>query len=370
MSHPFAQVLSRFFSSRRPQKKFSAWQIELTTRCPLRCRMCCREGHHHLARKDMELENFKKILPYLTDVETAVLEGWGESLLHPQLVEIIRLIKGAGSQAGFVTSGATLNESYIADLIQAGTDFIGFSFAGARPATHDSIRANSHLSELLGHIRKLQEMKMQQKSPTPRLHIVYLLLKNNFEELPDLIDLAKDLGIERIFLIHMALISNAWQEEQRIFAREDTDAFEKILTESAKKARDLKISLRRPPLAPQDVAVCSEDPLRNLYISMNGNVSPCVYLRPPLPSPFRRIFHGTEFVTEKVGFGNIFQKPLGEIWEDPAYRKFRQRFSARREKIMEMANALWNTDRGKILKSNSLPPAPAPCQTCYKIEGF
>jgi MoaA/NifB/PqqE/SkfB family radical SAM enzyme len=370
MSHPFAQVLSRFFSSRRPQKNFSAWQIELTTRCALRCRMCCREGHHHLARKDMEMENFRKILPYLPQVETAVLEGWGESLLHPRLTEIIRLVKGAGAQVGFVTSGMTLEENYILDLVRAGTDFIGFSFAGARPETHDFIRANSHLPALLGDIRKFQEIKMQQKSSTPRLHIVYLLLKNNIEELPDLINLAKDLGIDRIFLIHLALISNAWQEEQRIFAREEITQYEKILDESAKMARDLKISLRRPPMLPQEVAVCSEDPLRNLYISVNGNVSPCVYLRPPLPSPFQRIFHATEYKTEKVGFGNIFQQPLREIWENPAYQKFRQCFSDRRTKIMEMAHAFWNADRRRSLESHSLPPAPVPCQTCYKIEGF
>ena len=370
MSHPFAQVLSRFFSSRRPQKIFSAWQIELTTRCPLRCRMCCREGHHHVARKDMELENFKKILPYLAEVETAVLEGWGESLLHPRLTEIIRLVKGAGAQVGFVTSGMTLKESYILDLIRAGTDFIGFSFAGARPETHDSIRVNSHLVDLMNHIRKFQEFKIQQNSATPRLHIVYLLLRNNIDEVPELINIAKDLDINRIFLIHMALISNAWQEEQRIFGRKETEEFEKILTESAEMARDLKISLRRPPLLPQEVAICSEDPLRNLYISVNGNVSPCVYLRPPLPSPFRRIFHGADIPTDKVGFGNIFQQPFREIWEDQRYQDFRNCFSRRQEKMREIASTLWNPDKRKTLVSVSLPTAPFPCQTCYKIEGF
>ncbi len=370
MSHPFAQVLSRFFSSRRPQKKFSAWQIELTTRCPLRCRMCSREGHHHLARKDMELEDFKKILPYLAEVETAVLEGWGESLLHPRLTEIIRLVKEAGAQVGFVTSGMTLKESYISELVRAGTDFIGFSFAGARPETHDAIRVNSHLVDLMNHIRRFQEIKIQQNSATPRLHIVYLLLRNNIAEVPELIKIAKDLDINRIFLIHMALISNAWQEEQRIFAREETDGFEKILTESAKMARDLKISLRRPPLVAQEVGICSEDPLRNLYISVNGNVSPCVYLRPPLLSPFRRIFHGADIMTDKLGFGNIFEKPFRRIWQDQGYKDFRNCFSSRQEKMGEIASTLWNPDKWRILESNSLPPAPNPCQTCYKIEGF
>lgn len=360
---------NRVFRGRR-RKSFSAWQIELTTRCPLRCKMCCREGHHGMDRKDMSLEDFQKILPYLRDVEAVVLEGWGESLLHPRLTEIIRLVRNEGAQVGFVTSGLTLTDDYVSELVQAGTDFIGFSLSGATPETHDSIRVNSHLPKLLDHIRRFQEIKARQNTAFPRLHIVYLLLKNNIAELPILIRLAKDLGIGEIILIHLAFVSNAWQEEQRIFAREETEEYEKMLAEAEKTARSLKITLRRPSLAPRDAAVCSENPLQNLYISVNGNVSPCVYLRPPVPPPFLRIFHGAEFRTEKVGFGNIFQKPFPEIWQNPQYENFRVCFSRRREKMQEMTGVLLDPDKRKGPESFSLPPPPVPCRTCYKIEGF
>ena len=353
-----------------PERRFSAWQIELTTRCPLRCTMCCREGQPGLARKDMSSQDFQKILPYLREVEAVVLEGWGESTLHPHLIEIVRLVKKTGAQVGFVTSGQTLHDEYVSDLVRADTDFIGFSLSGTTAETHDSIRVNSHLPELLTHIRRFQEIKGRLKSPHPRLHVVYLLLKTNMGEVPALVNLAKDLGIQEVILIHMALISNPWQEELRIFAREDMEEWERILNEAEKMARSLKIHLRRPPLAPREVAVCSENPLRNLYISVSGNVSPCVYLRPPLPSPFRRIFHGAEFLTGKVGFGNIFQKPFGEIWEDEKYKEFRACFSRRQGKMDEMTAALWDPDKRSGVRSYSLPDPPSPCQTCYKIEGF
>ena len=351
-------------------RTFSAWQIELTTRCPLRCKMCCREGHHDMARKDMALEDFRRILPHLREVENVVLEGWGESLLHPRLLEIIGLVKKEGAKVGFVTSGFPLTEDYVSELVKAQTDFIGFSLSGATPQTHDSIRLNSHLPRLLEHIRGFQEIKARRKSPLPRLHIVYLLLKKNVAELPLLIRLARDLGIQEIILIHMALVSNAWQEEQRIFGREGGEEYERILTDAEKLARDLKISLQRPSLVPRDAAVCSENPLRNLYVSVNGNVSPCVYLRPPLPPPFLRIFHGVEFRQEKVGFGNIFQTPFEEIWKNPRYEDFRACFSRRKERMEEISAALWDPDKRKGAQSPSLPQAPLPCRTCYKLEGF
>ncbi len=185
-----------------------------------------------------------------------------------------------------------------------------------------------------------------------------------------MLDLAKDLRIREVILIYNALVTNTWQEEQRIFAREDRAETERILIEAGKRASDLKIALRLPSLTPREVPVCAENPLWNLYISVNGNVSPCVYLRPPVPPPFCRYFQGAEFPTEKVGFGNIFQKPFREIWEDPRYTDFRAYYSRRQEALEKMAAAVWDPDKRRGLDSDSLPALPEPCRTCYKSQGF
>jgi MoaA/NifB/PqqE/SkfB family radical SAM enzyme len=168
-------------------KPFSAWQIELTTRCPLRCRMCIREEFKDWHSSDMNFDDFKGLLPYFKDVEKVVLEGWGESLLHKNLIEIIRLVKAENSEVGFVTSGKGLNKEYISELINAGVDFIGFSLSGASSRTHDSIRVNSDFQRLLGDIKTFNEIKSDKKLQNPRLHIVYLMLKDNIYEIPSLI---------------------------------------------------------------------------------------------------------------------------------------------------------------------------------------
>jgi len=331
--------------------------------------MCCREGHPARERKDMSLGDFQRLLPYMKEVEAVVLEGWGESLLHPNLVECIRLVKGSGTRVGFVTGGKTLNRAYISELVRAETDFIGFSLSGATAATHDSIRINSSLSDLSEHIQVFQEIKARERSPCPRLHIVYLLLKGNIAEVPALIRLARELKIEEVVLIHIALVSTAWQEEQRIFAVERMDEYQDILGEARRLARDFRIRLAVPPLAPQDVAVCSENPLRNLYISVDGDVSPCVYLHPPQPSPFRRIFHGAEFQTEKVIFGNILRDPFDRIWANPSYEEFREYFDKRVKEFEELYASLWTGDKPRGGDWPISPSPPGPCRSCYKIEG-
>lgn len=358
------------FFRAQPQKPFAAWQIELTSRCPLRCRMCPKEENQNLPSRHMNLPDFRKLLPYLKDVEAVVLEGWGESLLHKNLVECIQLAKKEGPRVGFVSSGMGLNEAYISELIRVQVDFIGFSLSGATRRTHNAIRVNSDLEVLLKHVQVFQEQKARQKCTSPQLHIVYLLLKENIRETPLLVQVAEKLGIQEVVLINLIQISNSWQDEQKVFESSGGGEFEKILQEAETMARQRKIRLRRPSLSFRDVPVCSENPLRNLYVSTEGEVSPCVYLHPPLPFPFKRLFQGQEVFVEKVDLGNLFREPFQSIWNRKPYQEFRDRFARRAKRFEELASSLWTPDQRRPLDALSLPDAPGPCQSCYKLLGL
>lgn len=385
------RILQRLFS-RAKIKPFSAWQIELTTRCPLKCRMCIREGIKDWYNADMKIEDFKKLIPYFKDVETIVLEGWGESLLHKNLIDAVRLVKAEGSQVGFVTSGKGLDKNYISELIDANVDFIGFSFAGATSRTHNYIRVNSDLHDLIGHIQTLNEIKMNKKTKNPRIHIVYLMLRDNIFEVPALLDLAKKVGIKEVVLTNLIHVTNQWQEGQRVFKcnrihgverssdqvnsysdpriLESLNPFEKILKEVEVKAKELKIKLRRPSLSPNEVAVCEENPLRNLYISVDGEVSPCVYLNPSVPSPFKRIFCGDEYQIEKVSFGNIFRETFPDIGNNRKYSEFRDSFIKRKRKIEEMYSYFSDMEQIKRFEMTPLPDPPEGCRRCHKMLGL
>ncbi|MBI4655063.1 MAG: SPASM domain-containing protein [Nitrospirae bacterium] len=341
-------------------KTFFAWQIELTTRCPLKCRMCIREGAGRWHSKDMLLDNFKDISGYFSKAENIILQGWGEPLLYRNLIDAVRIVKEKGASAGFVTSGKGLNGNYIVELINAGVDFIGFSLAGATAKTHNSIRMNSDFEILLENIRFLNAVKKEKKIDKPRLHIVYLMLKDNIIDVPALVELAKYTGINDIILTNLIHVSNEWQEGQRVFSgrgRGVNEAHEEILQVAEAKAKKLKINLRQSSLSPVDVPVCEENPLRNLYISVDGEVSPCVYLYPPVPSPFKRIFCGNKFETEKASFGNIFRESFDIIWNSKEYAEFRGCFEKR----------LKNYKR--LFPSGAENEPPVQCRTCHKMLG-
>jgi hypothetical protein len=67
--------------------------------------MCIRDSSKDWRDTDMSIDDFKKLTPYFRNVGNVVLEGWGEPLLYKDLIEAIRVVRGAGSHSGFVTSG-------------------------------------------------------------------------------------------------------------------------------------------------------------------------------------------------------------------------------------------------------------------------
>jgi MoaA/NifB/PqqE/SkfB family radical SAM enzyme len=351
---------------------FFAWQVELTTRCPLRGRRCIRDSSKNWRAEDMPIEDFKRLTPYLRNVENIVLEGWGEPLQYKDLIEAIRIVKGAGSHPGLLTSGWGLNKNYTSDLIKGGVDFIGFSLAGATPETHNAIRINSDLSSILQAIQEFNKIKTDHKLEKPSLHIVFLMLKDNLTEIPLLLDLAKRVGIEVIVLINLVQVTNQWQNSHKVFScGEEED--KAIFKEAEIKAKELKIGLKKSCISPQTLGVCEEDPLRNLYISVHGQVAPCVYLCPPTPSPIKRIFCDNDRSIEKVPFGNIFAEPLDRIWNNTSYAAFRECFRTRKRRFEETysftASIGPDTERLRRSSGTLLPEPPEPCKTCHRMLG-
>jgi len=351
------------------KRPFYAWQIELTTKCPLKCRMCIREGLELWNDRTMDIEDFRKLVPYFRKIKHIILEGWGESLLYKDLIEAIQLVKTTGAHVGFVTSGFGLHYAKVIELIEAGIDFVGFSLAGTTAATHEAIRQNSHFGPLMEAIRTITKIKAQRKLKRPRLHLVYLMLKDNISDVPGLPEFAAQYGVHQVFLINLINVTTEWQDQQKVFTCGQDNKYEKLVQEAKENARKFGVSLRCPSLSPQEVPLCAENPLTNLYISVDGEVSPCVHLNPPTSSPFRRIFCGTERYVEKVSFGNIFKQPFPAIWESKTYVDFRDCFARRRKTYREKYGDPWDVDSIKKTADLPLPDPPQACASCHEMLG-
>jgi MoaA/NifB/PqqE/SkfB family radical SAM enzyme len=319
----------------------------------------------------MPLRDFTRLAAWFSRVGTVVLQGWGEPLLHKDLFEIIRTAKAVRRPpaAGFVTSGKGLDEACCRELVRSGLDFIGISFAGATAAVHERIRVNSRFDELVAGVKALEAVKRDLRSERPKTHLVYLMLKENMRDLALLPALARETGVQQIVLINLIHAATAWQEEQRVFRCEGMPEFEELLSGTVTRAREIGVEIRRPMLTACEAAVCEEDPLRNLYVSVHGEVSPCVFLHPPTQGTFPRIFCGKRSDLTPVSFGNLFRQPIEEIWNSDAYREFRGPLEKRRSIAEGPWFALAGGDHSPG-RDQRVPEAPEPCRTCHKLLGL
>ncbi len=103
-----------------PQKIY----VELTTRCNLRCQMCVKYAEGScIAEEDLSFSLFRKLAACLARTRTLILNGIGEPLLHPELVEIIGFARAkmpAGASIGFQSNGILLDRGKCRELIKAG----------------------------------------------------------------------------------------------------------------------------------------------------------------------------------------------------------------------------------------------------------
>ena len=99
--------------------------LEVTTKCNLACKGCYRDpkkdGHKTLEQIAKELEVFKA----KRKSDCMSIAG-GDPLVHPQIVEIVRMIKKGGWKPILNTNGLALTEDLLLDLKDAGV--FGFTF--------------------------------------------------------------------------------------------------------------------------------------------------------------------------------------------------------------------------------------------------
>ncbi len=100
-------------------------------RCNLSCTYC---NEFDDFSKPVPLEEMFKRIDRLASFGTTIITlSGGEPLLHPQLDEIIRRIRGHGVIAGLITNGYLLNVERIQQLNRAGLDQLQISIDNVQP---------------------------------------------------------------------------------------------------------------------------------------------------------------------------------------------------------------------------------------------
>ncbi len=358
-------------------------QIEVSTRCQLRCSFC----PHTLLKdrwiaKDISSDTFSKVLSYVCKGQLVHLQGWGEPLLHPQIWDMAAAIRQKGGRVSMTTNGLLLDNDAVQNICDTGFDFIAISVAGAGSAVHDSLRIGSSLAHICDNITRLSTARSH-----PHIHLVMQMMKPNIAELPALVDMAAELKADRVIAPNLDYIPDAATEQLKAFGDVADPELKDIKREAELRAKKLGIPVHIYPLQPcEDSPVCSDDPLHNIVVSVNGEISPCVYLCLPVEGKIPGLFEGKSTSIDRFVYGKV-DDGLDNVLGDKNAEQFRVAFEQRTqfskfEAAEAMAILTLPGIRGarKTLQQPErqhssarqikIPDAPAQCHSCYKLLGI
>ena len=170
-------------------------QIELTSYCNLRCPIC-PIGTGDLTRRPTAMDPglFERVIdevgPYLL---TTSLWGWGESLLHPQLAEILRIAEPCEVVTLVSTNGQNLNDESVIDaLVRHPPSYLIVAIDGLTDETNSKFRVGAKLEPALSGVFRLAEIKEQRGLDLPVLHMRFIVMRHNQHEVPRLRAFAKE----------------------------------------------------------------------------------------------------------------------------------------------------------------------------------
>jgi len=176
-----------------PSKLF----IEVTTLCNLQCGMCVKQnGNGGIPEGSISPETFERLSPVFPHLDSLVLNGIGEPLLHPHLEAFITKAKSLLPEhawVGFQSNGMAMDDQRAASLVNAGLDRICLSLDTVSDDSFRSIRSGGEMQGIVAAFASLNRARSL-RGRDLKIGIEFVLMRDNLAELPEALRLAGRAG--------------------------------------------------------------------------------------------------------------------------------------------------------------------------------
>src|SRR3990172_9353320 len=180
--------------------------VEVTTRCNLRCAMCVKQAPGQgLAEGDMTEDTFARLAPALTRLDALVLNGIGESLLHPRLEQFIEAAKPAMPSRGWIgfqTNGQLLGRERALSLVKAGVDRVCISADAVSPQVFRALRKGGKQEAVETAFSALHDAA-RHCGRAISLGVEFVAMRDNVHQLPELVRWASQNHVAVVIVMHM-----------------------------------------------------------------------------------------------------------------------------------------------------------------------
>jgi radical SAM protein with 4Fe4S-binding SPASM domain len=308
-------------------------QIEPVGQCNLRCRMCPiqfrTDGAPGQPRAFMSFAMFRELIDQFPELTELQLQGLGEPLLHPQFFDMVRYAAQRGILVSTNTNLTVMSEQGAEQCVASGLHTMHVSLDGASAEAYEAIRVRSRFERVLRNLRRVMRAKAELQSALPHIRLVAVAMRRNLPELPELVRLAHEEGIDTVSVQHLChdfgesslpekyKPMRAFIEDETLL-HEDLQRVERYFDAARAAAKELGVALRLPNVRPRAHAVgvpgkkrC-DWPWRGSYISYDGKAMPCCMVATP----------------DRIHFGDMAEQGVAQVWNNDAYQRFREQLDS------------------------------------------
>lgn len=188
--------------------------LEISNLCDLRCAMCPQFSAlnsdrlisiRSKKRGFIDLEQVKSIEPFLKSALQVHAFGYGEPMIHPDFVEILKLLGKYELLIDFFTNGMHLTEQACEEIVNAGVYSVTISFSGTTKEEYENVYINGKYNEVLDGIQRLNKCKNKANSKYPLIQINSIGFKHHVDKLPDFVRMMAKIGATHIHLKPLSL---------------------------------------------------------------------------------------------------------------------------------------------------------------------
>lgn len=250
--------------------------LELTNACNLNCVMCGRNAADFKPTV-FDMHVFRSLEPIMDTIEEVTLMGWGEPTIHPDFIEMLKIIDQHSARKYFCSNGMNLKK--IKDAIfDYHVDVFAVSLDGATDETNGRIRRGSKIDQITEDLKEIVRIKKERGLKYPWINFVFCAMKSNIRELPDLVRLAAEIGIEEVKVVYLTVFDERLLHET---LWEQDDLVREVFEEAIKIGDELGIVLKLPHYVGEDVAgnQYHKDCFvswRDFFLGSDGYVRPCM----------------------------------------------------------------------------------------------
>ncbi|HOX37581.1 MAG TPA: radical SAM protein [Candidatus Brocadiia bacterium] len=289
--------------------------------CNLRCALCpSGQGKIPAPHGRMDMGLFKDVVSVLAPRARQLhVYNWGEPLLHPHIIEMLRFARRFGPRIYLSTNLNILKPGMAEELVNSGLDVLNASIDGISQETYGKYRQGGDLSKVIANIRSLAEAKRKSQKSRLTIRWQYLVNRYNESEIPEARKMARELGVSF--------------STKKIRVGLDSFADEGIEETAQKQSEWLPENSKLNRYKREEKRLVCRHVWDRTIVNFNGGISPCC-----------QIFEPKHF------FSETFDGDFMKIWNGPAYTAARRMFATGKiaseserlvcRKCMELGNIL------------------------------